>query len=670
VNYEDDSEEKSANNKFEEKMDWILAPSTKFATISFSFLKIIIIFIMIVSLFFLLHWIWVSENVTYIQPFQVSGMENISGKSLADLLYLNLHAIDDIRTRSFDLANNAQENSNRNIHSHSPGSISALPSLITGIENLDSEISKSGKIAVEGTSFSLGDAMLTAKELAGHRPDRISGSLQKYGLNLIIVAKYENQSTKEVDVWMASRNLSSLDHNMSTKGQNKDEITTEEIIPDMISDLSFQIYNERSKKKNKYDNTHPRTWQAFKNLTKAKEEYLFYNDTKLIDHLEKAMSLENDTRFSEPGYISSDELDLISILGTAYLAENESYVPDNLYINIPNNQRFQGFLDLGSIYLQDGQYEKSLKNFDNAINIGPLSSEAWKYKGIACIYLGQYENSTNAFSRAIELGDHSASVWAYKGWSLFKQGNPDEAFKDFEKSEKRDYWYAPAWNFRGIYFDNKNNYVDALDSYNRAIKLDPKWADPWDNKGWMLYKQAEYKKALDAFDNAISLEPDWATPWNDKGLTFEKMGNSHDALRAYETAISLDSEWVEPLINKGRILLEIGDKEEANSSFERAIMVADEELNNSPNDYLLWYYKGSALSQLNKPLLAYYAYDNSTKLNPNSLEAWTNKTDALEAALEAVNKSLEIDPNNATALNNKAYVLEKLGKHKSASATQ
>jgi Flp pilus assembly protein TadD len=87
-----------------------------------------------------------------------------------------------------------------------------------------------------------------------------------------------------------------------------------------------------------------------------------------------------------------------------------------------------------------------------------------------------------------------------------------------------------------------------------------------------------------------------------------------------------------------------------------------------------WFNKGIALEDLGKYDEAIQAFDKALELDPQNAEAWSEKGYALgelgkyDEAIQALDKAIELDPQNAEAWSEKGVVLELLNKTTGADA--
>jgi hypothetical protein len=271
----------------------------------FLIFKLLITFILVCSIaiygWHLAHWMFYQDDAIDIQPFvirDVSLGEN-TGAAIADHLRFELVRIKQINEQRI----NGQYVPPRPASSDSHKPISGSTNLLTTTSsihsppvapstNLDLSISQLGTVGGGGFSFSLGQILLSLKELSGNRKNSIKGSFQKYGPNLSMVAIlggsfYDSEGSM---AWEVKRNL------------HTENSSLEELIPDMIDELAFRIAHATSKGEK------PQTWQAFKYCTIANEAYVGYNATGNASDLNTSTINAKLANCYEPHYFGSIEL--------------------------------------------------------------------------------------------------------------------------------------------------------------------------------------------------------------------------------------------------------------------------------------------------------------------------------------------------------------------------
>ncbi|XP_063286834.1 cilia- and flagella-associated protein 70 [Pelobates fuscus] len=93
------------------------------------------------------------------------------------------------------------------------------------------------------------------------------------------------------------------------------------------------------------------------------------------------------------------------------------------------------FLRLGSIYLEEGEYEKAKNTYLMACKRSPTCL-SWLGVGIACYRLDEMEEAEGALSEANVLNNHNPEVWGYLALICLKTGKQQEAEQCYKYTSK------------------------------------------------------------------------------------------------------------------------------------------------------------------------------------------------------------------------------------------
>ncbi len=113
----------------------------------------------------------------------------------------------------------------------------------------------------------------------------------------------------------------------------------------------------------------------------------------------------------------------------------------------------------GSSYAEQKQYERSIKDYNQAIEIRPDYAEAYNNRGNSYADLEQYER----------------------------------AIKDFDKAIKINSEYAEAYNNRGNSYLGLEEYEQAIADYDKAIELNPENVGAYHNQALTIGRQEAEK---------------------------------------------------------------------------------------------------------------------------------------------------------------------------------
>lgn len=94
---------------------------------------------------------------------------------------------------------------------------------------------------------------------------------------------------------------------------------------------------------------------------------------------------------------------------------------------------------LAILYLENGQYVKSLKAASYASELNPYNPQNLNIMGITLFYLGNYEQALNAYTRAIALNPSFAVAYYNRGLLRYEINDKNGAYSDLMKARELNY---------------------------------------------------------------------------------------------------------------------------------------------------------------------------------------------------------------------------------------
>lgn len=205
--------------------------------------------------------------------------------------------------------------------------------------------------------------------------------------------------------------------------------------------------------------------------------------------------------------------------------------------------------------------------------------------------------------------------------------------------------------------------IEAYEFYLRGRKLYHKWT------------RQSVKFARQMFERAVKVDPGFAAAWAGLANAYvdlfrwsRKPRDLEEAKRASENALKLNPNSAEPYVSVGQALAIQRRFSEAATAFERAIK-------EDPTLYEAYYLYGRMLFESGELGKAVKLFENAQRVRPDDYESRTLRAQALtelgrqdearranEAAVESIEKHLELNPDEARAYSLGASVLIRLGK--------
>lgn len=184
-------------------------------------------------------------------------------------------------------------------------------------------------------------------------------------------------------------------------------------------------------------------------------------------------------------------------------------------------------------------------------------------------------------------------------------------------------------------------HVEALTAFDHAVLLRPNYVNAHFYRAVTLRELGRDREAVDALDEVLRIDPDNARTAFEKGNALRRLRDTPQAIEAYRRAIAIEFRYVPPRVN---LAITLNDSKQ----LDEALRVCDETIQ------LIMTYKGIETS--NNTLAYAHGAKAACLLNLG------RHADAVEALDAAIDSGLE-DP---LTHRNRAYALEKLGRHHEA----
>ena len=172
---------------------------------------------------------------------------------------------------------------------------------------------------------------------------------------------------------------------------------------------------------------------------------------------------------------------------------------------------------------------------------------------------GDYDRAIVAFSDAMRLDPKSALAFTNRGVAYVRKGDMDRAIADFSEAIRLDPNYALASSNRGIAYARKGDNDRAIADFNEAIRLDPKSVLAFGNRGIAYGKKGDNDRAIADYSEAIRLNPNVAMTFNNRGFLYLEKGDTRRAIADFDEAIRLDPKSALAFCNRGNAKLKIND---------------------------------------------------------------------------------------------------------------
>lgn len=208
----------------------------------------------------------------------------------------------------------------------------------------------------------------------------------------------------------------------------------------------------------------------------------------------------------------------------------------------------------------NGENQKALEFFQEAIAQDPQNTMAWNGLGYCQVGLNNPGAAINAYQQAIKTNPDDESLYLILGDYYVKLGQLQEAIEAYRQAIRIKPDFAEAHFKLGIVYTRLGRLDDGKKEFETVIRLNPKAVPAHFNIGIAYAQLGRYQDALQANQEALRIDSEFAPAHNNIGMVHRLLGNADLEIDAYKNAIRIDPDFASAHYNLGMALLKRGDK--------------------------------------------------------------------------------------------------------------
>ena len=238
--------------------------------------------------------------------------------------------------------------------------------------------------------------------------------------------------------------------------------------------------------------------------------------------------------------IMADRYSYIPTIGLCYLAgEGMGYAWTKSYkwIAVVILSVFVVFFSI-TTYKRSQVWKDDWTLWDDAIQKYQTIPLAYYNRGLAYMNAGQLDLALNDYNKAIELKPKYTEAYVNRGNILRDNGRQDEALNDYNKAIEINPIFSIAYFNRGILFMNQNRVNEALSDYNKTIEIRPTYYKAYSNRGVLFVNEKRYEEAIRDYSSAIDLQPDYSIAYYNRAMAKYYAGKKEEGCLDMQKAAS------------------------------------------------------------------------------------------------------------------------------------
>lgn len=346
-----------------------------------------------------------------------------------------------------------------------------------------------------------------------------AGSFKNEGRKLLKQGKYEEAATSFLKAIELNPNRTDyyIDYGMTLITLGKYD--------EAIAQLD-EVYQNRNMVVIKQNN---------KRIHRGKAIAYYYNNEydKAIEELDLALEIQE---------LAKLDMDILYYKGDSALKIANYDMAIDAYTKLVglDNKSAKPLLERAYCYSALGEYEKSLEDYQAAIDLEPKKYDGYLGKYALMLDLNMGEEASGILSIVSELGGDGDEDRFYQGLIYYYQGNLDVALIQLEESYAKG--FKEAYYYIGEVYREKKDYVKAVYYYETYIQEgNVKNPGVYNQLAFSLIKLDDYSNAIKYIEKGLNMGQIGARRilLKNEIVAYEGMGEFDTALDKMEEYISL-----------------------------------------------------------------------------------------------------------------------------------
>jgi len=200
------------------------------------------------------------------------------------------------------------------------------------------------------------------------------------------------------------------------------------------------------------------------------------------------------------------------------------------------------YLARGNAYFQKHDYDRTIRDLDQAIRLDPKGAPAYYIRGVAYRMQGDYDRAIRDFDSAIRLDPKDGSSYRDRGNAYAGKGDNDRAVRDYDQAIRLDPKDGSAYRNRGNAYAGKGDHDRAIRDYDQAIRLDPKNSFAYNSRGDAYLSKGDHDSAIADFDEAIRLDSKNARAYILRGTAYRHKDDYDRAIADFDEVIRFSTD--------------------------------------------------------------------------------------------------------------------------------
>lgn len=251
---------------------------------------------------------------------------------------------------------------------------------------------------------------------------------------------------------------------------------------------------------------------------------------------------------------------------------------------------YRAYTNLGFALAEDGQRNRALAAYNDAIQLNPDYPNAHNYLGVLLAEMGDHDRAAAEYEVALKLRPTFAQVHNNLGLTRAAQGRLDDAVAEFLATLRLNPRFAPARSNLAIAYVKLGHRDQAIAEFETVVGQQPQSAESQLNLATALAETGRRRDALPHFEAAARFGGDPVRTHYMWGTTLVDLGDMPGATVQFLAALAVNPSFAPALHDLGRSLALSGHLDDGLRALQSAVQL-------EPNNADYHHDFGAALAQ-------------------------------------------------------------------------
>ncbi len=228
---------------------------------------------------------------------------------------------------------------------------------------------------------------------------------------------------------------------------------------------------------------------------------------------------------------------------------------------------------LGSELAREGELDRALAHFREALRIEPGFVEARNALALALLKQGKVDDAVAEWTEALRTKPDYAEARANLAAARLAQGKPDETVAESRRALSQAPGLPRAHTNLGLVLLREGRFEDAASEFRAALAADPDHAPAHVYLAGILLKGGRTEEAVRHCTEALRLDPTAPGARHNLGLAFLQEGRLDEAREQFEAAVRTEPRYLDSRLNLGVVLARQGHLDEAVAEFREVLRI-------------------------------------------------------------------------------------------------